>query len=169
MATLGEASVLKATELLLLGAGGVLLALGAPGAAGAAATCPAGQHAIVVINGSSCVPNTPTPTRTVTITNKAGLLIRADIGQVTETSTIAAYYGQNASMPVLQSYTLQVPQTVTVWVEADYWNTQHSDWESVPQCRNQVGPGASSITFTAAGTSDGEAGGTSLTMSCKLN
>lgn len=170
---------MKATELLLLGAGGVLLALGGPGAAGAgsgglmqlaaaAPTCPAGQHAITEFDSSTCVPNTPTPTRTVTITNKAALLIRADIGTINGNATIAGYYGQKANLPVEQSYTLQVPQNVTVWVEADYWNTSHSDWESVPQCRNQVGPGASSITFTASGTSGGGSG-TSLTMTCKLN
>jgi hypothetical protein len=153
---------MKAVSVALAASCATLLGAGAA----EALTCPAGQHVLTVINVASCVPDTPEATRTVTITNMAGLLIRADIGKVDGGSTIAGYYGTKSYIPIRQSYTLQVPQNVTVWVEADYWDTKESQWESVPHCRDQVGPGSSSITFTAYGTSDGEAAGTSMTMHC---
>lgn len=146
-------------------AGGAVLAIPASAPADTG-SCPAGHHLETLLGKPTCMPNAGT-LRTVTIVNKAGLVARADIGAVTGASTVAAAFGSK-KIAVDQSYQQNVSSSIIVWVQVDYWNTKHSDWESVPKCRAEVQPGSSSITFTARGTSDGEQAGTSMTMHCDL-
>src|SRR5580704_15240810 len=93
--------VTLAVSCAALFAGGVVLAIPAPAPA-ETGSCPAGYNQVSVLGKPTCEPN-PGTLRTVTIVNKAALVVQANIGQATETATIAAAYGSK-SIAVGQSY-----------------------------------------------------------------